>query len=179
MLIRQIASILVLPCTVTVLVPWWIMRRAPVAFTAPRGLVDLAVVLAGIACGVVGLTLFSWSLYHFWTHGRGTLAPWDPPRRFVVSGPYRFVRNPMITGVIFILAAEACVLRSWAMTEWPAIFTLINAVYIPATRGANAPRAVRRLVRALHSCGAAIRAEADAILLRASGLTPRNSAVRL
>jgi protein-S-isoprenylcysteine O-methyltransferase Ste14 len=132
MLVRQIVSILALPCTVTVLVPWWIVRRVPIAFTTPGGVVDLLVVLAGAACGVVGLSLFAWSLYHFWTQGRGTLAPWDPPRRFVVSGPYRFVRNPMISGVIFILAAEACVLRSWALTEWTAFFTLINAVYIPA-----------------------------------------------
>jgi protein-S-isoprenylcysteine O-methyltransferase Ste14 len=131
MLIRQMVSILVLPCTVTALVPWWIVRRAPVAFTAPGGSVDLLVVLAGAACGVAGLSLFTWSLYHFWTHGGGTLAPWDPPRRFVVSGPYQFVRNPMISGVIFILVAEASVLRSWALTEWTALFVLVNAVYIP------------------------------------------------
>src|SRR5207344_1018061 len=107
--------------------PWWILRREPTAAGAPDSLAGLAAILVGVACGVVGLTLFTWSLYHFWTRGRGTLAPWDPPRQFVVSGPYRFVRNPMISGVIFILAAEACVLRSWALTEWAGVFALINA----------------------------------------------------
>jgi protein-S-isoprenylcysteine O-methyltransferase Ste14 len=132
MLTRQAVSILALPCTVTLLVPCWIVRHAPVAFVAPDSLGDLAAVGAGVACGVVGLTLFAWSVYHFWTRGRGTLAPWDPPRTFVVSGPYRFVRNPMISGVIFILVAEACLLRSESLTEWAGLFTLINAVYIPA-----------------------------------------------
>ena len=62
---------------------------------------------------------------------RGTLAPWDPPRRFVVSGPYRFVRNPMISGVVFVLLAEACIMRSRPHAEWAGLFLAINAIYIP------------------------------------------------
>src|SRR5262249_10770128 len=69
--------------------------------------------------------------YHFWTRGRGTLAPWDPPRQFVVAGPYRYVRNPMISGVIAILAGEACVLASRPHAGWAALFAAINAIYIP------------------------------------------------
>lgn len=51
-----------------------------------------------LGCGLlmVGGTLFVASLRRFADEGRGTLAPWDPPRRFVVRGPYRYVRNPMI-----------------------------------------------------------------------------------
>ena len=129
--IRQLVSIFILPFTVTVLVPVWIARRSRLMFTAPTDAVSALLVGAGILCAVVGLTLFTWSLYHFWTRGRGTLAPWDPPRRFVVSGPYQFVRNPMISGVIFLLIAEAAMLRSRAHAEWAALFTVINLVYIP------------------------------------------------
>src|SRR5580765_930730 len=132
MLIRQLVSILVLPCTVTVLVPWWIARRAHSRLAAPEATLDIALLIAGVACAAAGLVLVVWSNYHFWTRGRGTLAPWDPPRRFVVSGPYRFVRNPMISGVILLLLAEACGLRSTPHAEWAGLFTLINAVYIPA-----------------------------------------------
>ncbi|MFI5182692.1 MAG: methyltransferase family protein, partial [Thermoanaerobaculia bacterium] len=61
---------------------------------------------------MIGLVLFVSSLHHFATRGRGTLAPWDPPRNLVVTGPYRFVRNPMISGIIFILFSEASLLQS-------------------------------------------------------------------
>jgi protein-S-isoprenylcysteine O-methyltransferase Ste14 len=111
---------------------WWIARRAHSRFTAPEATLDIALLIVGVACAAAGLVLVVWSNYHFWTRGRGTLAPWDPPRRFVVSGPYRFVRNPMISGVILLLLAEACGLRSTPHVEWAGLFTLINAVYIPA-----------------------------------------------
>jgi protein-S-isoprenylcysteine O-methyltransferase Ste14 len=131
MTIRQLVSIVLLPVTVTVLVPMWIARRTGTTVTAPTDVASVLAIGVGIGSAAVGLTLFTWSLYYFWTRGRGTLAPWDPPRRFVVSGPYRFVRNPMISGVIFLLIAEACVLRSRPHAEWAGLFTLINLVYIP------------------------------------------------
>ena len=39
----------------------------------------------------------------FVTIGRGTPAPFDPPRQFVVRGPYRYVRNPMYIGGASVL----------------------------------------------------------------------------
>src|SRR5262249_44443651 len=70
-------------------------------------------------------------LRRFATDGEGTLAPWDPPRRFVVRGPYRFVRNPMISGVILLLFGEALVLMSAPHTVWAASFLVLNLVWIP------------------------------------------------
>jgi len=131
MRIRHFVSILVLPGTVTVLVPLWIARRASSSLTAPRDLVSMASVVAGLALAAAGLALFCWSLFYFWTKGRGTLAPWDPPRRFVVEGPYCYVRNPMISGVILVLLGEALLMRSLPHLEWAAAFVFLNAVYIP------------------------------------------------
>jgi protein-S-isoprenylcysteine O-methyltransferase Ste14 len=131
MLIRQVVSILVLPFAVTVVVPLWIARRSSIVLTAPRGFFSIGMWATGLVLAIAGLSLFCWSLYLFWIEGRGTLAPWDPPRRFVVSGPYRFVRNPMITGVALLLVAEACILRSTAHAEWAGLFALVNAIYIP------------------------------------------------
>jgi len=67
----------------------------------------------------------------FSTDGDGTLAPWDPPRKLVVKGIYRNVRNPMISGVLSILAGEAIFFGSMAIFEWFVFFVVLNAIYIP------------------------------------------------
>ena len=72
-------------------------------------------VVTGALLFCAGLLLFVTTVFLFATRGRGTLAPWDPPSRLVVTGPYRYVRNPMIVGVIFIIIAESLVFRSWAL----------------------------------------------------------------
>jgi protein-S-isoprenylcysteine O-methyltransferase Ste14 len=131
MLIRQLVSVIALPITVTIAIPIWIARRNHVTFVWPANGPGLALVLVGVLVGAVGLVLFTACVFYFWTRGRGTLAPWDPPRQLVADGPYRFVRNPMISGVIFILAGEACIVRSMPLAEWAALFIVINAIYIP------------------------------------------------
>lgn len=78
-----------------------------------------------------GLAFFVWTLRTFVRQGRGTLAPWDPTQRLVIEGPYRYVRNPMITAVLAILAGEAVILGSAAIGVWAAAFFLMNAVYFP------------------------------------------------
>ncbi len=78
----------------------------------------------GVAGGVVmaaGLGLVAWCFYDFAARGRGTPAPWDPPRRLVVGGPYRRVRNPMYLGILAILVGEAIFFRSAALVLWAAI----------------------------------------------------------
>jgi protein-S-isoprenylcysteine O-methyltransferase Ste14 len=132
MLIRQLAAIIALPFTVAIVIPVWIVRRNHVAWSAPGSSADVILLLGGVVVLLIGLTLFVASVYYFWSRGRGTLAPWDPPRRFVVEGPYRFVRNPMISGVIFVLLGESCALRSWPHAQWAGLFALINFLYIPA-----------------------------------------------
>jgi protein-S-isoprenylcysteine O-methyltransferase Ste14 len=131
MLLRQLLAIAVLPLTVTILVPWWLAGQNSVNPAVGQSLQEIAVQAAGLVCIGIGLALFSASLHQFIVRGRGTLAPWDPPKHLVVQGPYRYVRNPMISGVIFILTGEACVLLSRQHAMWALIFILINATYIP------------------------------------------------
>ena len=87
--------------------------------------------VAGLVLLVVGLLLFLSSFRRFTAEGEGTLAPWDPPQRLVVSGPYRYVRHPMISGVVFIVFGEALVLQSEAQLDWALLFLAINLVYLP------------------------------------------------
>jgi protein-S-isoprenylcysteine O-methyltransferase Ste14 len=92
--------------------------------------------------------------------GKGTLAPWDPTSRLVVRGPYRHVRNPMISGVLGILLGEAVLLGSVPLLVWFGLVLALNAVYMPLveepglrsrfgedyeTYKANVPRWVPRL----------------------------------
>jgi protein-S-isoprenylcysteine O-methyltransferase Ste14 len=88
------------------------------------------VVLGGVLIGI-GLALVVWTVTLFTKVGRGTLAPWDPTSRLVVRGPYRYVRNPMITGVGTILAGQALLFRSWGIAVELAVFGLVNAIYFP------------------------------------------------
>jgi protein-S-isoprenylcysteine O-methyltransferase Ste14 len=130
--LRHLLSIAILPFTVTVLVPVWIARRNGVSLSVGATVSEIALQLVGIALLGLGLTFFVWSLRRFAVEGEGTLAPWDPPRKLVVRGPYRYVRNPMISGVVMIVLGEAAVLRSWPHAIWALVFFGMNAVWIPA-----------------------------------------------
>jgi protein-S-isoprenylcysteine O-methyltransferase Ste14 len=124
-------SIAVLPGTATVVIPLWIVRRRGVHLCAPVTLAGIGAAIAGVFLIVCGLALFGSSLRRFAADGQGTLAPWDPPRRLVIQGPYRRVRNPMISGVIFVLFGEAALLRSTPHVQWALLFLIINLLYIP------------------------------------------------
>jgi len=129
--IRHLIAIMILPVSAAVLVPIWIARQNIIEYSLPTNPQGVLFQAIGIIIFIVGLVLFSASLYHFATQGRGTLAPWDPPSKLVVRGPYRFVRNPMISGVLFVLLGEALLLESLPHVVWSAIFLAINLIYIP------------------------------------------------
>jgi protein-S-isoprenylcysteine O-methyltransferase Ste14 len=131
MLFRHLLSIALLPFTVAVLVPYWLVRGKPLTITMGSTPLQLLEQAAGIFLLVIGLILFLTSLRRFATEGKGTLAPWDPPSELVVRGPYRYVRNPMISGVVLVLFGEALVLFSAPILGWAVTFLAINLVYIP------------------------------------------------
>jgi len=131
MLIRHLLSIAALPFVVTVLVPIWLMRTNNIALTLGTTGSRMLAQAGGLLLLAFGLLLFASSLRRFATEGDGTLAPWDPPRRLVVRGPYRYVRNPMISGVVFVLFGEVLVLLSRPHFVWALIFLGANFIYIP------------------------------------------------
>jgi protein-S-isoprenylcysteine O-methyltransferase Ste14 len=94
--------------------------------TADQFLFWLALIAGGI-----GLGLSFWTTAIFMKFGKGTPAPWDPPKKLVVRGPYRHSRNPMITGVLLMLLAEAMLLQSLPIAAWMMVFFIGNAIYFP------------------------------------------------
>lgn len=57
----------------------------------------------GYVVGGAGAVVAALCIATFVTRGRGTPAPFDPPRDFVASGPYRYVRNPMYVGAAAVI----------------------------------------------------------------------------
>lgn len=129
--LRHLVAIVVLPVTVAVLIPLWLARRNGSTLVVASSMTQLLPQVAGLGLLTVGVLMFLASLRHFVTEGRGTLAPWDPPRHLVIRGPYRYVRNPMISGVVAVLLGEALLLLSRPHLIWALIFFGINSVYIP------------------------------------------------
>ena len=92
---RALIAFLALPGVVAMLVPTLFAGgalRAGARFHAP-GLLPL----------LVGLALLLWCVRDFYVAGRGTLAPWAPPRNLVTVGLYRYSRNPMYLAVTLML----------------------------------------------------------------------------
>ncbi len=136
MTLRHLLSILLLPFLVVVVVPTWLLNSVA-GDTRWSDISPIAWLLrvAGIMLLVVGFGLFSWCVSLFARVGRGTLAPWDPTRNLVAMGPYRHVRNPMISGVALMLSGEALLWGSLALGLWVCVFILINHVYFVLPEG--------------------------------------------
>jgi protein-S-isoprenylcysteine O-methyltransferase Ste14 len=130
-ILRQFVAVAVLPFTVAVVIPIWLARRDGIRSGLGASLGGLVVQGCGVGLLAIGVVLFLASLGRFVSEGKGTLAPWDPPRRLVVRGPYRYVRNPMISGVVIVLFGEAALLLSRPHFLWALVFLGLNAVYIP------------------------------------------------
>src|SRR5690242_11026000 len=102
---RHILSILLLPGMVTGVVPALILSSGGAmnigwSWSPPLSFVPSIIGLIFIG---LGLFLMAQTIALFVTIGKGTIAPWDQTENLVVQGIYRYVRNPMISGVFCIL----------------------------------------------------------------------------
>jgi len=119
-LLKQIFSFL-LPITVLVFVPLWIEKDWTIRVNFS--------LFAGSILVLIGLMIMVVCISAFIRIGRGTLAPWSPTKKLVITGLYRYVRNPMIFGVLIALIGEAFALRSLNILIWAASFFIINTLY--------------------------------------------------
>ena len=127
-----VRTIIVLPGTVLVFIPAAILWAAEDSkfssrLTTPGQIFFWVALLAAS----IGLGFSIWTATLFMKFGEGTPAPWHPPKKLIVRGPYCYVRNPMITGVLLILLAEAMLFQSWPIAVWMMVFFIGNAIYFP------------------------------------------------
>ena len=78
----------------------------------------------------LGLLLTILSVRTFYTKGgEGTPGPWRPISNLIISGPYRYVRNPMILGVVDLLLFESAIFASIPFLSWATVFFVGNIIY--------------------------------------------------
>ena len=104
-----------------ILVPGTVGYYVPVRMIAGTRLNDVhwsAASVPGLLLLGAGGALMLWCFWHFTWTGRGTAAPFDPPVRLVVRGPYRYLRNPMYVGMVLFNLGWAALLRSTGVAEY-------------------------------------------------------------
>lgn len=125
--LRSLFWTILVPGTVTLLIPYLIVTR-----WWPTTLVSWNVAqFLSLIPTVLGAAILLHCIWSFAVLGRGTLSPLDAPRRLVVQGLYRYVRNPMYVGVLMILSGEALLFESVALLAYAVgWFVWINLVII-------------------------------------------------
>ncbi len=131
--LRQLAAVMILPFNVLLVIPGLLHLRCRgkrASRLAPDAALPVTRSLGGLLV-LTGLPMLAWTIREFSRGGQGTLAPWDPARKLVIRGPYRHVRNPMISAVMAILFGQALLLNSLCQLVWAMFFSLGNVLYIP------------------------------------------------
>jgi protein-S-isoprenylcysteine O-methyltransferase Ste14 len=130
---RSLTAFVFLPGTIAFIVPWLLRPDA------------IPMHLDGVPVLLIGIGLLLWCVRDFHVIGRGSLAPWAPPRHLVIVGLYRFSRNPMYVAVVVILVGWALAFRSttlWIYAACVAIAFHFRVVfneepYLARTHGAE------------------------------------------
>lgn len=128
--ISIISSIIILPFMVLIVIPLIIL-----IFTYNRFSwhLDFPLIIIPIIFGflliILGIYLLVITIRLFHNIGKGTLAPWNPPKKLVVTGPYKYIRNPMISAVLSILIGEAIIAGSLILFSWFIVFFIVNIIY--------------------------------------------------
>jgi protein-S-isoprenylcysteine O-methyltransferase Ste14 len=127
MFFEWIRTIIILPFNVLVIIPMTLLYFTEYQWTQNYS----ALLVVGGVLLMFGLLFAGWTMWLFGKRGHGTAAPWNPPKKLVVVGPYAHVRNPMITSVLTMLIAEALLLNSWLIAVLFIVFLIGNMIYFP------------------------------------------------
>lgn len=115
--LRNLIFTILLPGTVAGWIPYTLIRDEWVSII--QSLESFQYL--GVPVFLLGFIILLLCIIRFAVDGRGTLAPIDPTKKLVVTGLYRYSRNPMYVGVITMLIGEA--IFTWAADLW--IYTLV------------------------------------------------------
>jgi protein-S-isoprenylcysteine O-methyltransferase Ste14 len=112
----------------------FVLVYLPDRFLAWSGVVEPATTgplqVAGMIMVIIGTVIALWCVFTFVFIGKGTPAPFDPPRELVVRGPYRFVRNPMYIGATVTLLGVALFYGSLSILIYAGLFFLATHLFV-------------------------------------------------
>ena len=114
-----------------IFVPGMLAGYIPFAFllTGPYVATGFLIYLA-LPLWLIGGTILLWCFWDFLTKGFGTPAPLDPPKELVVTGLYKYVRNPMYVGVILMLVAYFLWFGYWSLLIYTGAFFLACHLFV-------------------------------------------------
>jgi protein-S-isoprenylcysteine O-methyltransferase Ste14 len=132
--IRTLIFTIFIPGFWTGMMPYWMLPRGAQPDWGSAGAAGWLLIAAGIAL------YFACAFWGFAVRGQGTPLPADPPKKLVVEGPYRVVRNPMYWSVALVVLGEAAVFHSVALLDLAAVFFVCVSLFVlffeePALRG--------------------------------------------
>ncbi|MEB3032837.1 methyltransferase family protein [[Mycobacterium] nativiensis] len=127
---NHLISVLIAPATMTVFIPAVILAFTGVALPDPGTATGLLLILTGAVLIAIGLGFLTWTVWLFDRVGEGALAV-GTPVNLVVRGPYRHVRNPMMTAVFCLQLGTAAVTASPWLLGWFAVFCTAVLISIP------------------------------------------------
>ena len=125
-LVRALAYSSLFVALLLVYLPARLLSPAGIARPAAMG----AAQLLGLMLVTAGAAFTLWAVVSFALVGRGTPAPFDPPRRLVISGPYRWVRNPIYLGAGVAMAGASLYYGSWGLLVYDSVFLLATHVLV-------------------------------------------------
>lgn len=115
---RNLFFTILQPGVVAILVPYWILGfDIQPYFGSSFSLLQFA----AITIFAIGAVILLICIADFAVKGKGTLSPADPTKKLVISGLYRYSRNPMYVGVTLMLAGEAIFFQSTALWIYTAL----------------------------------------------------------
>lgn len=125
LLLRSIFFTFLQPGTVAILIPYWLVSSRDSGVAANRPLRYL-----GLPLIIIGAAGLFWCVWEFFSRGRGTISPVDPPKHLVVRGLYRYVRNPMYVSVVIVLLGEAIFFMSVSVLIWAVVFIVLASLFV-------------------------------------------------
>jgi protein-S-isoprenylcysteine O-methyltransferase Ste14 len=124
--LRSIFFTIIQPGTVALLIPYWLLRTSDTSFLPTES----ALRYFGLPLIVIGATGLLWCIWNFFSSGRGTISPIDPPKHLVVRGLYKYVRNPMYVSVVIILFGEAIFFNSLSILIEAIVFFVLANLFV-------------------------------------------------
>ncbi len=129
LIIKNVIFTIFVPGTVAFYIPLRILSGQLDSFSIQWGLLQYL----SMPIFAIGSAIYFWCLWDFAVTGRGTPAPIDAPKKLVVKGLYRYVRNPMYVGVLSLILGWATMYNSYELLKYAilmwVIFYMVVLIY--------------------------------------------------